>query len=76
MKNSDNHNNGINQISKNHTVTIGTLTNRQLKEVKNDDRETDVYYKIDHKLEESNVSIPTYDAVVEAKDWVDDENRK
>lgn len=68
-------NNNI-EIPKNESVTIGTLTNRQLREVKNDDRETDAFYKTDHKLEESNVSIPTYDAVVEAKEWVDDENRK
>lgn len=71
-----NKDNGINSIPKNTSITIGTLTNRQLKEVKNDDRETDAFYKTDHKLKESNVSIPTYDAVIEAKEWVDDENRK
>lgn len=63
--------NNIIEIPKNTNVTIGTLTNRQFKEVKNPDRETDAFYKIDHKLKESKVSIPTIDAVVEAKDWVD-----
>ncbi|NLV89257.1 MAG: DUF3787 domain-containing protein [Tissierellia bacterium] len=37
---------------------------------------TDIYYKIERKIPGSNVSIPTYDAVVEAKKWVDDINRK
>lgn len=71
----DNDNNIV-EIPNNAFITIGTLTNRQLKEAKIEDRETDVYYKIDHKLPHSKVSIPTYDAVVEAKEWVDDENKK
>jgi predicted transposase YbfD/YdcC len=67
-------NNNI-EIPKNTNVTIGTLTNRQFKEAKIQDRETDAFYKTDHKLEESKVSIPTIDAVVEAKEWVDNVSR-
>ena len=63
------------EIPKNTKVTIGTLTNRQLKEGKIDDRETDAFYKTDHKLPHSKVSIPTIDAVIEAKDWVDNVSR-
>jgi hypothetical protein len=63
------------KIPKNTNITIGTLTNKQLKEVKIDDRETDAFYKTDYKLPHSKVSIPTIDAVVEAKDWVDNVNR-
>ena len=37
---------------------------------------TDVYYKTQCKTPDSKVSVPTYDAVVEAKEWVDDENKK
>lgn len=37
---------------------------------------TDVYYQTECKLPESDVAIPTYDSVVEAKEWVDDENKK
>lgn len=40
------------------------------------DTATDVYYKTDCKLEDSNVAIPTHDSVVEAKKWVDDENKR
>jgi len=37
---------------------------------------TDVYYNIERKLPESKVAIPTLDAVLEAKKWVDDINKK
>ncbi|MDR7856668.1 DUF3787 domain-containing protein [Tissierella sp.] len=37
---------------------------------------TDIYYKTEKKLPHSKVSIPTYDAVIEAKEWVDDINKK
>lgn len=40
-----------------------------------EDTATDIYYKTECKLEDSKVSIPTKDAVKEAKEWVDDENR-
>jgi hypothetical protein len=65
-----------NEIPKNKNISIGTLTHRQFHEVKIQDRETDAFYKTSHRLKDSNVSIPTLDAVVEAKDWVDNENRK
>lgn len=38
--------------------------------------QSDVYYNIERKLDDSQVSIPTYDAVVTAKEWVDDINKK
>jgi hypothetical protein len=69
-------NNLKNEIPKNIKFSNGTLTQRQFKEVKIQDRETDAFYKTDYKLKDSKVSIPTLDAVVEAKDWVDNENRK
>lgn len=37
---------------------------------------TDVYYNTEKKIPDSKVAIPTYDAVIEAKEWVDDVNRK
>lgn len=37
---------------------------------------TDIYYNTEKKLPESGVSIPTFDAVIEAKEWVDDVNKK
>ena len=38
--------------------------------------DTDVYYQTECKLEDSKVGIPTYDSVVEAKKWIDDENKR
>ncbi len=38
--------------------------------------QTDIYYNTKEKLEDSNVAIPTDDAVEKAKEWVDDVNRK
>ena len=38
--------------------------------------QTDVYYNTKEKLEDSNVAIPTDDAVLKAKEWVDDINKK
>ena len=37
---------------------------------------TDVYYNTEKKLQDSNVAIPTLDAVIKAKEWVDDINKK
>ncbi|MDD4725968.1 MAG: DUF3787 domain-containing protein [Tissierellia bacterium] len=68
--------NGINETPKNIRFNKGTLTQRQFKEVKIEDRETDAFYKIERKLKNSRVSIPTLDAVIEAKDWVDNESKK
>jgi len=48
----------------------------QDKEPKLEDTATDIYYKTDCKLENSKVAIPTEDSVQEAKEWVDDENKK
>ena len=68
--------NGINEMPKNIRFNKGTLTQRQFKEVKIEDRETDAFYKVERKLKNSRVSIPTLDAVIEAKDWVDNESKK
>lgn len=40
-----------------------------------EDTATDIYYKTECKLENSNVAVPTKDAVEEAKEWVDDRNK-
>ncbi|NMB27520.1 MAG: DUF3787 domain-containing protein [Tissierellia bacterium] len=46
------------------------------KEPKKENTSTDVYYKTKKKIPESKVSIPTLDSVIEAKEWVDNVNRK
>lgn len=51
-------------------------TYKQEHEPKIEDTATDVYYKTKEKTKDAKVAIPTEDAVDEAKEWVDDENRK
>lgn len=46
------------------------------KDSKIEPTQTDVYYDTECKIKDSNVAVPTEDAVEEAKEWVDDVNRK
>ena len=49
----------------------------QQKEIDNDDRaQSDVYAKTEGKDPETGVEIPTEESVEEAKDWVDNQNRR
>ncbi len=43
---------------------------------KNKKPQSEVYDSTECHLEDSNVAIPTDEAVENAKEWVDDENRK
>ncbi len=51
-------------------------SHKAFREPKIENTQTDVYYDTECKLPDSKVAVPTYDAVVEAKEWVDDANRK
>lgn len=42
----------------------------------NNNPQSEVYDSTECHLEDSNVAIPTDDAVENAKEWVDDENRR
>ena len=49
----------------------------QQKEIDNDDRaQSDVYAKTEGKDPETGVEITTEESVEEAKDWVDNQNRR
>ena len=50
-------------------------TFKEHKDPKREDTATDVYYKTECKLPDSNVAVPTEDSVEEAKEWVDDANK-
>lgn len=50
-------------------------SHKAYKEPKIENTQTDVYYDTECKLPDSEVAIPTYDAVIEAKEWVDKENK-
>ena len=45
------------------------------KDPKQEDTATDIYYKTARRKIKSNVSIPTFDSVIKAKEWVDDVNK-
>ena len=48
----------------------------QQKEIKPEDRpDSDLYAKTEGKDPETGIEIPTEEAVEEAKEWVDNENR-
>ena len=49
---------------------------KEYKSPKREDTATDIYYKTECKLPDSNVAIPTEDSVEEAKEWVDEANRR
>ncbi len=51
-------------------------TYKEYKSPKREDTATDIYYKTECKLSDSKVAIPTKDSVEEAKEWVDDENKR
>lgn len=52
-----------------------TGAHKMHKDSKIEDTATDVYYKTKCKKEDSNVAVPTEDAVKESKEWVDDKNK-
>lgn len=57
-----------------HVASEGSY--KAFKEPKIENTATDIYYNTQCKLPDSEVAVPTYDAVVEAKEWVDEENKK
>lgn len=59
----------------NNPKTDSKGSHKAYKEPKIENTQTDVYYDTECKLPDSEVAIPTYDAVVEAKEWVDKENK-
>ena len=68
----DKHKNDLNPKMKSQSAT-GSY--KMHKDSKLQDTATDIYYKTEKKLPDSKVSIPTYDSVIEAKEWVDDINK-
>ena len=46
------------------------------KEPKNQETTTDAFYKVKKRIPITNVAIPTLDAIIEAKKWVDDVNKR
>ncbi|CCQ95081.1 hypothetical protein CULT_2280003 [[Clostridium] ultunense Esp] len=46
------------------------------KEPRNLNTTTDAFYNVERRKDSTNVAIPTLDAVIEAKEWVDNVNKK
>ena len=45
------------------------------REPKNLNTTTDVFYNVEKRIPKTNIAIPTLDAIIEAKKWVDDVNK-
>lgn len=45
------------------------------REPKNLKTSSDVFYNVEERISNTNVAIPTKDAIVKAKEWVDDVNK-
>lgn len=61
-------------IKDDHNLSA-TGSYKMYKDSKLEDTATDIYYKTERKIQDSKVSIPTYDSVIKAKEWVDDINK-
>lgn len=64
------------QPNKPTSGTVKEGSHKAYREPKIENTATDVYYNTECKLPDSEVAIPTYDAVIEAKEWVDKVNKK
>lgn len=66
---------GVEPLGKGNDLGVNA-TYKYYKEPKIENTATDVYYNTEFKLPESRVAVPTLDAVIEAKEWVDEINKK
>lgn len=57
-------------------VTKANIAYQMYKEPKNLNTTTDAFYNVEKRIPNTNVAIPTLDAIIEAKEWVDDVNKK
>lgn len=64
-----------NKNSKQKPIIKTNIGYQMYREPKNLNTTTDAFYNVEKRIPDSNVSIPTLDAVIEAKKWVDDVNK-
>ena len=57
-------------------VSKANISYQMYREPKNSNTTTDAFYNVEKRIPNTNVAIPTLDAIIEAKEWVDDVNKK
>lgn len=65
----------INGISVPRSLVYTNIGYQMYREPKSLSTSSDVFYNVESRIPITNVAIPTYDAVIQAKEWVDDVNK-
>ncbi|HSH36843.1 CDIF630_02480 family spore surface protein [Schnuerera sp.] len=65
-----------NSSSKEKATIKSNIGYQMYREPKNLNTTTDAFYNVKKRFANTNVAIPTLDAIIEAKEWVDDINKK
>ena len=65
-----------NKVSVPHSIVYTNIGYQMYREPKSLSTSSDVFYNVESRIPITNVAIPTLDAIIEAKEWVDDENKK
>jgi len=64
-----------NKLSTPHTVIYNNIGYQMYREPKPLSTSSDVFYNVESRIPITNVAIPTFDAIIKAKEWVDDVNK-
>lgn len=64
-----------NKISIPNSIVYTSIGYQMYREPKSLSTSSDVFYNVESRIPITNVAIPTFDAIVAAKEWVDDVNK-
>ena len=64
-----------NKISAPNSIIYTNIGYQMYREPKSLSTSSDVFYNVESRIPISNVAIPTLDAIIVAKEWVDDVNK-
>lgn len=64
-----------NQITVPHSTIYTNIGYQMYREPKSMSSYSDVFYNVETRFPVTNVAIPTYDALIQAKEWVDNINK-
>ena len=64
-----------NKISAPNSIIYTNIGYQMYREPKSLSTSSDIFYNVESRIPISNVAIPTLDAIIAAKEWVDDINK-
>ena len=64
-----------NKISAPNSIIYTNIGYQMYREPKSLSTSSDIFYNVESRIPISNVAIPTLDAIIVAKEWVDDVNK-